>query len=43
MGFEYIETDLRKTLDNEIVTFHDEDLNRLLILILRRKFTFGNR
>ena len=26
MGFEYIETDLRKTLDNEIVTFHDRDL-----------------
>lgn len=28
-GFEYIETDLRKTLDNEIVTFHDKTLKRL--------------
>ena len=35
MGFEYIETDLRKTLDNEIVTFHDEDLNRLFNIDLK--------
>ena len=35
MGFEYIETDLRKTLDNQIVTFHDEDLNRLFNVDLK--------
>ena len=35
MGFEYIETDLRKTLDNEIVTFHDRDLKRLFNINLK--------
>ena len=35
MGFEYIETDLRKTLDNEIVTFHDKDLKRLFNIDLK--------
>ena len=35
MGFEYIETDLRRTLDDEIVTFHDEDLNRLFNIDLK--------
>ncbi len=35
MGFEYIETDLRRTLDNEIITFHDEDLNRLFNIDLK--------
>ena len=29
MGFEYIETDLRQTLDEEIIAFHDSDLKRL--------------
>ena len=29
MGFNYIETDLRMTLDGEIIAFHDEDLKRL--------------
>ena len=37
MGFEYIETDLRKTLDNEIVTFHDRDLKRLFNINLKVK------
>ena len=35
MGFEYIETDLRKTLDNEIITFHDRDLKRLFNINLK--------
>ena len=35
MGFEYIETDLRKTLDNEIITFHDADLKRLFNIDLK--------
>ncbi len=29
MGFKYIETDLRMTLDREVITFHDLDLKRL--------------
>jgi glycerophosphoryl diester phosphodiesterase len=29
MGFKYIETDLRMTLDKEVITFHDVDLKRL--------------
>lgn len=28
-GYSFIETDLRKTLDNKIVTFHDKSLKRL--------------
>ena len=35
IGFEYIETDLRKTLDNEIITFHDADLKRLFNIDLK--------
>ena len=42
MGFEYIETDLRKTLDNEIITFHDADLKRLFNIDLKvENLTFG--
>ena len=29
LGFNYLETDLRKTKDNKIVTFHDKDLERV--------------
>ena len=35
MGFEYIETDLRKTLDEEIIAFHDSDLKRLFNVDLK--------
>ena len=35
MGFEFIETDLRKTLDNEIIAFHDADLKRLFNIDLK--------
>tara|TARA_B100000900_G_scaffold414610_1_gene441746 strand:- start:22 stop:759 length:738 start_codon:yes stop_codon:yes gene_type:complete len=35
MGFEYIETDLRKTLDNEIIAFHDPNLKRLFNVDLK--------
>ena len=29
LGFNYLETDLRKKKDNKIVTFHDKDLERV--------------
>ncbi len=29
MGYKYIETDLRMTLDREVIAFHDLDLKRL--------------
>ena len=29
MGYKYIETDLRMTLDRQVIAFHDSDLNRL--------------
>ena len=29
MGFTHIETDLRMTLDQEVIAFHDENLKRL--------------
>tara|TARA_B100000073_G_scaffold347542_1_gene362243 strand:- start:1675 stop:2412 length:738 start_codon:yes stop_codon:yes gene_type:complete len=35
MGFKYIETDLRMTLDGEIIAFHDEDLKRLFKIDLK--------
>tara|TARA_Y100001958_G_C21230245_1_gene555913 strand:+ start:924 stop:1661 length:738 start_codon:yes stop_codon:yes gene_type:complete len=35
MGFEYIETDLRKTSDDKIIAFHDEDLKRLFNIDLK--------
>ncbi len=37
LGYSYIETDLRCTLDNEIVTFHDKDLKRLLNIDIKIK------
>ena len=35
MGFTHIETDLRMTLDHEIIAFHDENLKRLFNLDLK--------
>ena len=29
MGYKYIETDLRMTLDRQVIAFHDSDLKRL--------------
>ena len=37
MGYKYIETDLRMTLDNEVIAFHDPDLKRLFNLDLQVK------
>ena len=37
MGYKYIETDLRMTLDNEVIAFHDPDLKRLFDLDLQVK------
>ncbi len=37
MGFKYIETDLRMTLDREVIAFHDPDLKRLFNLDLQVK------
>tara|TARA_B100001115_G_scaffold180490_1_gene172905 strand:+ start:799 stop:1536 length:738 start_codon:yes stop_codon:yes gene_type:complete len=37
MGYKYIETDLRMTLDREVIAFHDPDLKRLFNLDLRIK------
>ena len=37
MGFKYIETDLRMTLDKEVIAFHDQDLKRLFNLDLQVK------
>ena len=37
MGFKYIETDLRMTLDREVIAFHDSDLKRLFNLDLKVK------
>ena len=37
MGYKYIETDLRMTLDREVVAFHDQDLKRLFNLDLKVK------
>ncbi len=37
MGYKYIETDLRITLDNEVIAFHDSDLKRLFNLDLQVK------
>ena len=37
MGFKYIETDLRMTLDREVIAFHDPDLKRLFNLDLKVK------
>ena len=34
MGYKYIETDLRMTLDGEVIAFHDPDLRRLFDLDL---------
>ena len=34
MGYKYIETDLRMTLDKEVIAFHDPDLKRLFDLDL---------
>jgi len=36
-GYNFIETDLRKTLDNKIVTFHDKSLKRLFGIDLEVK------
>ena len=35
MGYKYIETDLRMTLDGEVIAFHDPDLKRLFNLDLQ--------
>ena len=35
MGFTHIETDLRMTLDHEVIAFHDENLKRLFNLDLK--------
>ena len=37
MGYRYIETDLRLTLDKEVIAFHDPDLKRLFNLDLQVK------
>ena len=37
MGYRYIETDLRMTLDKEVIAFHDPDLKRLFNLDLQVK------
>ena len=37
MGYKYIETDLRMTLDGEVIAFHDPDLKRLFNLDLQVK------
>ena len=37
MGYKYIETDLRMTLDREVIAFHDPDLKRLFNLDLQVK------
>ena len=37
MGYKHIETDLRMTLDNEVIAFHDPDLKRLFSLDLQVK------
>ena len=37
MGYKYIETDLRMTLDREVIAFHDSDLKRLFNLDLQVK------
>ena len=37
LGYKYIETDLRMTLDNEVIAFHDPDLKRLFNLELQVK------
>ena len=42
MGYKYIETDLRMTLDGEVIAFHDPDLKRLFNLNLQvRDLTFN--
>ena len=42
MGYEYIETDLRMTLDGEVIAFHDPDLKRLFNLdLLVKDLTFN--
>ena len=35
MGFTHIETDLRMTLDREVIAFHDKNLKRLFNLNLK--------
>ena len=37
MGYKYIETDLRMTLDKKVIAFHDPDLKRLFNLDLQVK------
>ena len=37
MGYKYVETDLRMTLDGEVIAFHDPDLKRLFNLDLQVK------
>ena len=37
MGYKFIETDLRMTLDKEVIAFHDPDLKRLFNLDLKVK------
>ena len=37
MGYKYIETDLRMTLDGKVIAFHDPDLKRLFNLDLKVK------
>ena len=37
IGYKYIETDLRMTLDGEVIAFHDPDLGRLFNLDLWAK------
>ena len=37
LGYRFIETDLRCTLDDEIVTFHDKDLKRILNIDIKIK------
>ena len=42
MGYKYIETDLRMTLDKEVIAFHDQDLKRLFNLdMLVKDLTFN--
>ncbi len=42
MGYKYIETDLRMTLDEEVIAFHDPDLKRLFNLdLLVKDLTFN--
>ena len=43
MGYKYIETDLRMTLDRQVIAFHDSDLKRLTKLMNLSVYYFKSR